>query len=130
MGPAAILGALVALSLILLGVTLRRGGPGSLRQTPPFRRAVPWAVGGVLLVGGILVVIPGVPPIVIAGLVAYTGVACAAMWRMASLDRASRWMPPSRRATRLAITAIGLTWLGVVLGLLLRIADMIAGATL
>jgi uncharacterized membrane protein len=130
MGPAAaFLGALVALSLLVLGATLRRTGPGSRRGVPPFRRAVPWAVGGMVLVGGALLVIPAVPPIVVAGLVAYTGVATTAMWRMATLDRASRWMPPSRRIARLGMTAAGLTWLGIVLGLLLRIADMIAAAT-
>lgn len=128
MGPAVILGALVALSLLVLGATLRQTGSWSRRQLTPFREAAPWVTGGVLVVGCVLVAIPRVPPVVIGGLVAYTGVAITAIWRMATLDRASRWMPPSRRLTRLAITAVALTWLGVVLGLLLRIADMIAGA--
>lgn len=129
MEPAAILVALIALSLFLLGVTLRRSGPGSRRHVPPFRRAAPWVAIGVVVVGAVLLEIPSVPPIVMVGMVAYTGVATAAMWRMATLDRASRWMPPSRRVARLGVTAVALAWLGIVLGLLLRIADMLAGAT-
>jgi uncharacterized membrane protein len=128
MGPAIFLGGLVALSLLVLGATTRRAGQTSRTQTPPFREAVPWVAGGVLAVGGVLMLIPGVPAVVTAGLVAYTGVAVTAVWRMASLDRVSRWMLPSRRLARLGITAVALTWLGLVLGLLLRIADLVASA--
>jgi hypothetical protein len=81
-----------------------------------------------LLVGGALAAIPGVPLVVILGLVAYAGVAVAGTWRMASLDRASPWMVPSRRRARIGFAAIGLTWLGLVLGLLLRIADLLAAS--
>jgi hypothetical protein len=126
MGPAVVLGALVALSLLGLGATLRRTGRSSPRRASPFRGAVPWVVGGVLLVGGALAAIPAVPPIVIGALMAYTGVAVTATWRMASLDRVSPWMPQSRRLARIGVAAVALTWLGLVLGLLLRIADLVA----
>jgi len=78
--------------------------------------------------GGVLVVIPAVPPIVIAGVMAYTGIAATAIWRMASLDEASPWMARSRRLARFGVAAVALTWLGLVLGLLLWIAGMVANA--
>ncbi len=122
------LGGFVACSLLVLGATMRQTGRRAGRQPPVFRRAVPWIAGGVLAVAAILVAIPGVPPIVIGGLIGYTAVAIAAIWRMASLDHQSRWMTPSRRLARFGISAIALTWLGLVLGLLLGIADLIASA--
>jgi hypothetical protein len=128
MGPAILLGGFVALSLLILGTTMRQTGRRAGRQPPSFRRALPWILGGMLAVAAVLVAIPRVPPIVIAGLIGYTAVAVAAMWRMASLDRQSRWMTPSRRLARFGISAIALTWLGLVLGLLLGIADLIASA--
>jgi hypothetical protein len=128
MGPAVVVGGVVALSLLAVGLTMRRTAPGSRSQTPPFRQALPWVLGGVLVVGTILVVMPGVPAVVTVGLVAYTGVAVTSMWRLAALDRSSRWMTPARRRTRFGIAAVALTWLGIVLGLLLRIADLLAAA--
>jgi hypothetical protein len=89
---------------------------------------LPWTLGGVLVVGSVLLALPGVPPIVIVGLTAYARVAVTAVWRLASLDRGSRWMPQSRRLVRLGIAAVALTWLGIVLGLLLRLVDLVAGA--
>ena len=128
MGPTVVLWGVVALSLLALGATIYRTGRASHRQTPAFRRDVPWIVGGVLAVGGALVVIPAVPSIVVAGVMAYTGIAATAIWRMASLDEASPWMAPSRRLARFGIAAVGLTWLGLVFGLLLWIADMVTRA--
>jgi hypothetical protein len=128
MGPAVVLAGLVALSLLLLGATLRRTDRAARRQTPPLRYAVPWIVGGVAVVDMVLVAIPAVPPMVIAGLTVYTGVAVTAIWRMANLDRTSRWMLPSRRRARIAFTAVALVWLGLILGLLLGIADLVARA--
>jgi hypothetical protein len=78
--------------------------------------------------GGVLVVIPAVPSIVVAGVMAYTGIAATAIWRMASLDEASPWIAKSRRLARFGVAAVALTWLGLVLGLLLWIADMVANA--
>jgi hypothetical protein len=127
MGPAVALAGLLAFCLLLFGVTMRRTGRMARRPVTPIRLVVPWVVAGVAIVAIVLVVIPGVPPVVILGLVTYTAVAVTATWRMASLDRASAWMPPSQRAARLGITAFALTWLGLVLGLLLRIADLLAG---
>jgi hypothetical protein len=85
-------------------------------------------MGGVLAVGSVLVLIPAVPSIVVAGLMAYTGVAATALWRMACLDGASPWMAQSRRLARIGIAAVALTWLGLVFGMLLWIADVVANA--
>ncbi len=126
MEPAIILGGFVALALLLLAAAMRRTRRPSGRAAPPFRRAAPWVAGGVLVVGAGLLAIPGVSPVVIAVLPAYAGVAIAGMWRMASLDSVSPWMPPSRRRARLGATAIAVTWLGLVLGLLLAIVDLVA----
>jgi hypothetical protein len=128
MGPAVVLCGVLALSLLVLGATLHGHGRRSCGQSPPLRQGAPWIVGGVLAVGIALVAVPAIPPIVIAGLMAYTGVAATAAWRMAGLDRASPWMTQSRRLARLGVASVALTWLGVVLGLLLWIADMIANA--
>ena len=128
MRPAVVLWGVLALSLLVLGATVYRTARPPHRQTPPFRRGVPWIMGGVLAVGSVLVLIPAVPSIVVAGLMAYTGVAATALWRMASLDGASPWMAQSRRLARIGIAAVALTWLGLVLGLLLWIADMVANA--
>ena len=130
MGPAVLLAGLVALSLLVLGATMRRSGRRPThRPTPPFRNAVPWVVGAMVTIGVVLVIVQGVPRIVIVGLVAYTGVAVAGIWRMASLDRVSSWMVPSQRIARIGFTTVALTWLGIVLGLLLRIADMVASVS-
>ena len=128
MSPAVVLWGVVALGLLVLGATVYRTARSPHGQTPPFRRDVPWIIGGVLAVGGFLVVIHAVPSIVIAGVMAYTGIAATAIWRMASLDGASPWMAQSRRLARFGIAAVALTWLGLVFGLLLWIADMVANA--
>jgi hypothetical protein len=128
MRPAIVLWGVVALSLVVLGATMVRTARAPRRPTPPFRRDVPWIMGGILAMGGVLVVIPAVPPIVIAGVMAYTGIAATAIWRMASLDEASPWMARSRRLARFGVAAVALTWLGLVLGLLLWIASMVANA--
>jgi hypothetical protein len=128
MRPAVVLWGVLALGLLVLGATMVRTARTPRRQTPPFRRDVPWIMGGVLAVGGALVVIPAVPSIVVAGVMAYTGIAATAIWRMASLDEASPWMAPSRRLARFGIAGVALTWLGLVFGLLLWIADMVARA--
>ncbi len=128
MRPAVVLWGVLALGLLVLGATLVRTARASRRQGSPFRRDVPWILGGVLAVGGVLVVIPAVPSIVIAGVMAYTGIAATAIWRMGSLDEASPWMAQSRRLARFGIAAVALTWLGLVFGLLLWIADMVAQA--
>ena len=128
MGLAVLLGGLVVLSLFVLGATLlgsRRSAKG-----PASSRSGPWCRSiafGVVLVGIVLVIVPRVPTLVIVGSMAYTGVAVAAMWRMAQLDRGSRWMEPSQRRFRLGISIVALAWLGIVLGLLLWIAAYIAG---
>src|SRR5512140_2930128 len=128
MRPAIVLWGVVAVSLLVLGATMYRTARAPRGQTPPFRRDVPWIMGGVLAVGGALVVIPAVPLIVVAGVMVYTGIAATAIWRMASLDESSPWMAQSRRLARFGIAAIALTWLGLVFGLLLWIADMVAHA--
>ena len=127
MGLAVLLGGLVVLSLFVLGATLV-GSRRSLKGGPiSFAPAVPLIAFGVALVGVVLVIIPRVPTLVIVGSMAYTGVAVAAMWRMAQLDRGSRWMEPSQRRFRLSISIVAVAWLGIVLGLLLWIAAYIAG---
>ena len=126
MHSAVVLWGAVALGLLMLGATVYRATRAPRRQTPAFRRDVPWIVGGVVAVGGALVVIPAVPSIVVAGVMAYTGIAATAIWRMGSLDEASPWMARSRRLARFGIAAVALTWLGLVFGLLLWIADMVA----
>ena len=127
MGLAVILGGLVVLSLFVLGATLL-GSRRSAKDRPvSFGPVVPLIAFGVVLVGVVLVVIPRVPTLVIVGSMAYTGVAVAAMWRMAQLDRGSRWMEPTQRRFRLGISIVALAWLGIVLGLLLWIAASIAG---
>jgi hypothetical protein len=127
MGPAVILGGLVVVSLFVLGLTLL-GSRRSARGRPvSFGPALPLIVFGVVLVGIVLMVIPRVPTLVIVGSMAYTGVAVAAMWRMAQLDRGSQWMETSQRRFRIGISVIALAWLGIVLGLSLWIAADIAG---
>lgn len=127
MEPVLLLGGLVAGCLVVLGIAMRRAPRPSYRTAAPFRRAVPWIAGAMALVACGLALIPGIPPVVIAGLVAYTGFAVAATWRMASLDRVSPWMVPARRRARLGFSILGLAWLGLVLGLLLSLAEMVAG---
>ena len=127
MEPVLLLGGLVAGCLAVLGVAMRRAPRPSYRTAAPFRRAVPWVVGAMVVVAAGLTLVPGIPPVVMAGLVAYTGFAVTATWRMASLDRVSPWMVPARRRARLGFSILSLAWLGVVLGLLLGLADMVAG---
>ena len=79
-----------------------------------------------LIVGVLLGVVAHAPPLVVVGLMAYTGVAATAMWRMVQLDRRSRWMEPDRRRFRIGISIVALAWLGIVLGLFLWIAASIA----
>jgi hypothetical protein len=126
MGPAVAIGGLVVLSLLALAITLR----SRPRPTSPIELraiwAVPFVVAVVVVVGLVLVILPGVAPLVVVGLMVYAGVAAAAMWRMARLDSGSRWMEPSHRHARIAISAMALTWLGIILGLLLGIAAAIA----
>ena len=126
MGPAVAIGGLVVLSLLALAVTLRSRPRSAnrieLRRSGPCRSWLPLWSSWV----SCLVILPGVPPLVIVGLMAYAGVAAAAMWRMARLDSGSRWMEPSHRRARIAISAMALTWLGIILGLLLGIAAAIA----
>ena len=76
---------------------------------------------------GVVLAVIGVPSLVTAGLMVYAGVAVAAMWRLMRLDRGSRWMAPSHRYARIAISIVALTWLGIVFGLFLWIAASIAG---
>lgn len=123
MGPAVVLGGLIVLSVIVLGVTLGAAPRGTRAGTSSFRFAVPWVVGGTIAVGVALVlVLPDAPWLVPVGLMAYSAVAIAAVWRLVTLDRASNWMTPNQRLVRIAISSVALAWLGVVLGLLLLIA--------
>ena len=126
MAPAVAIGGLVVLSLFALALTLRARPRPASRVELRTIWAVPFVSAVVLVVGLVLLLIPGVTPVVVVGLMAYTGVAAAAMWRMARLDRGSRWMEPSQRRARIAISAMALTWLGIILGLLLGIAAAIA----
>ena len=98
MAPAVAIGGLVVLSLFALALTLRaRPRPGSRVELRTIW-AVPFVSAAVLVVGLVLLLlIPGVTPLVVVGLMAYTGVAAAAIWRMARLDSGSRWMEPSHR---------------------------------
>ncbi len=114
------------LSLFAVAVTLRAAPGGAPGRELSYRRAAPWVVAAVSIVGVVLAVI-GAPPLVTAGLMVYAGVAVTAMWRLVRLDRGSRWMAPSHRNARIAISIVALTWLGIVLGLLLWIAASIAG---
>ncbi len=125
MGLAVLLAALVVLYLFGLGLAMRRAPrvPGS--RTVPYRRALPWITGGMALAASVLAAIP-LPGIVIVSITIYTGLAVAAVWRMASLDRASVWMLPSRRLARISLSVVALIWLGSMLALLLWIADMVA----
>ncbi|HEY6569548.1 MAG TPA: hypothetical protein VIZ22_04620 [Candidatus Limnocylindrales bacterium] len=128
MAPVVALGGLVVLSLLAVAATLRSAPGGVPGRELSFRMALPWIVAAVSLVGLLLVALPGVPWLVIAGLMAYAGVAVAAMWRLVRLDRASPWMAPAHRTARIAISIVALIWLGIVFGLLLWIAASIAGA--
>jgi len=127
MGLAIVVGGLVAGAMFALAASLDRGPRSPARRNLHRRHALPWAAGTMALVGGLLIAIPIASAVVILGLVLYSGLAAAVVWRMATLDRASAWLPPSRRRARFTMSVIGLTWLGIVLGLLLWIADLIAG---
>ncbi len=61
------------------------------------------------------------------GVHAYLAVAIFAMWRLVRIDGASPWMTAERRRVRLVVSAIGVAWLGIVLGLLLWIAELLDG---
>ena len=126
MGPAVVFVALVVLSLLVLAATMRAGPRGTRNREPSFRKAAPLILAGVLVAACVLVVIVHAPWIVVAGLSVYVALAIATMWRMVRLDNTSRWMTPDQRRLRLSVSVIGLTWLGIVLGLLLRIAAVIA----
>ena len=105
MRPAIVLWGVLALGLLALGATLVLTARAPRRRALSFRRDVPWIIGGVLAVGGVLVVIPAVPSIVVAGVMAYTGIAATAISRMGNLDEASPWMARSRRLARFGIAA-------------------------
>lgn len=124
--PAFILGSLVAACLLLVVATVGRIRRPAHRPARPFRAVLPWVALAVVAVGGALAAVPGMPGMVVVGLMAYTAVAVAALFRMATLDATSPWMPPSRRHARIGFTLVALTWLGIVLALLLRIADLLA----
>ena len=126
MGPALLFGLVVAISLLVLGWASRRTGRTARRQGAPWLDALPWVVTGMTAVAVGLVLIPGVPVAVIAGVLAYTGVAIAATWRMVTLDRVSSWMLPSHRLARFAFSGIALVCLGLLLALLLVVADLVA----
>jgi hypothetical protein len=127
MAAAVVIGVIVAATLLAMGGgaewRARRFGRPSLDR----RRALPWMGGAAILVLSLLIAVSVRAPIVLVGLAAYAGFAAFAVWRMATIDRGSSWLPPSRRQARFAFSVIGLTWLGIVLGLLLWIADMVAG---
>jgi catechol 2,3-dioxygenase-like lactoylglutathione lyase family enzyme len=125
MGPAAILGGLVVLSLLVLGLTVVGSRRPGVRAVA-FRPALPLIVAWMLVVGVVLALVPGLPTLVTIGLTAYAGVAVAAIWRLVHLDRGSRWMEPSQRRFRIGISIVALTWLGIVLGLFPWIATTIA----
>ncbi len=114
-----------ALALFALGLRTERSPRMRGTRVVSYRRGLPWVVGAMLLMGSVLTAIPGVPLVVVIGLVPYTGLAVMATWRMSSLDRASPWMLPSHRLARFGFSLLGLTWLGIVLGLLLQIVDLI-----
>ncbi len=126
MGPATVVGALAALTLFGVGVAMHHAPRVPGRRAVAYRGALPWIAGSMILAATALTSAP-FSPVVIAGLTIYTGLAVAAVWRMASLDRASVWMVPSRRLVRFGLSSVGLIWLGLMLGLLLWIADMVAG---
>lgn len=126
MGPAIVVGGVVAAAMFVLGIRLERGPRSPGRRELRYRRALPWVAGMMTLVATLLISIPRAGPAVVLGLVLYAGLAAAAVWRMVTLDRASAWLPPARRHARFAMSIIGLTWLGIVLGLLLWIAGLVA----
>ncbi len=126
-GPVLVLGGLVVLCLLALGLAMRSAPRSARPRELAFRQASPWVVAAMLIVGAVLLAIPGVPALVVVGLMAYAGVAVAATWRMVRLDRDSRWMEPSHRKARIVLSVVALSWLGIVLGLLLWIAAAIAG---
>ena len=126
MGPAVLLGGLIVLSLVVIAAALVGVRPGAVARPAALRGAVPIVALGMLLVGGGLGVVVHAPPLVVVGLMTYTGVAVAAMWRMVQLDRRSRWMDPARRRFRIGISIVAVAWLGIVLGLFLWIAASIA----
>ena len=126
MGPALALGAMLIVSLAVLAAAMRASPRDPPSRVPSFRRAAPLILAGTLVVGGTLAVVVHAPWLVIAGVSVYAGFAIATVWRLIRLDNVSRWMTPSQRRFRLGISVVGLTWLGIVLGLLLSIAAAIA----
>jgi len=127
MAAAIVLGGVVAAALFVLGALLERGPRAPGRQRLRTWHALPWVAGAMVLVGSLLSALPISSSLVTIGLVLYAGLAAGIVWRMTMLDRASAWLPPARRRARLVLSLIGLTWLGIVLGLLLWIADLVAG---
>jgi hypothetical protein len=130
MGPVVVAGGVAAMALFVIGFRTERHPRAGRARNLDRRRALPWMAGAVILVISLVAATSTTGPIVMLGLVPYAAFAAFAVWRMAVLDRASIWLPPSRRQARLAVSLIGLTWLGVVLGLLLWIADLVASYTL
>jgi hypothetical protein len=126
MGPPVLLGGMIVLSLFVLAAALVGARPGTARMPGILRGAIPFVLAGMLLVGGLLGLIARAPTLVVGGLMMYTGVAVAAMWRLVQLDRGSSWMEPGRRRFRIAISVVAVAWLGIVFGLCLWIAASIA----
>ncbi len=125
MGPAVVLAGALGACLLLVGVAMRRvSGPPGL-DPPRIRGALPWVVAAELVAAALLVVFPRVPVAVVVGVHGYLAVAIVAMWRLVRLDTASPWMSPEQRRLRLVGSAVGIGWLGIVLGLLLWIADLL-----
>lgn len=120
-----VVGGIVAAALFAIGAEAERRPHAPGRRDLDRRHALPWMAGTVILTVILLAAMSITIPIVIVGVTIYSGFAAFAIWRMATLDRASSWLPPSRRNARLAVSVIGLAWLGIVLGLLLWIADLL-----
>jgi hypothetical protein len=127
MGPAVVLAGALAACLLVLGVAMRRASGPRLADAPRIREALPWVLAAELVAGAMLLVFPRVPIAVVMGVHAYLAVALIAMWRLVRLDATSPWMTPSQRRLRLVASAIGVAWLGIVLGLALWIAVLLEG---
>jgi hypothetical protein len=127
MGPAVVLAGSLAVCLLILGVAMRRTTDPERAEAWRLREALPWVLAAELVAGGLLIVFPRVPIAVAVGVHAYLAVAIIAMWRLVRLDAASDWMTPDQRRLRLVASGIGVAWLGIVLGLLLWIAELLDG---
>jgi hypothetical protein len=124
--PVALFTALVAGCLLLVAAAGLATGRSSTRRRARWRGAVPWVVLAALAVGAGLALVTAAPPLVVGGVALYAAIAAAGTWRMATLDRTSPWMTPSRRLARLAFSGIGIVVLGIVLALMLVAVDLVA----